>query len=278
MRAVAAVLVSVLALGGVAAAAPVDDGVRYLESRQQADGGFAEPGGASDPALTAWAVLGLAAAGRTPERVAEYLAGKPYPTATDLELRILALAALGRDVSALAASLEALRRPDGGIGPLVNSTAWGVIALRAAGRPVPAASVSFLRGAQARSGGWSWNRGARPDTDDTAAVVQALRAAGFSAKARPIRRALAYLRARQQTDGGFELTPGAGSNVQSTAWAIQAFLAAGRDPGRAAFAYLARARRPDGSFRYSAGFATTPVWVTSHAVAALARQPFPLPP
>jgi hypothetical protein len=53
-------------------------------------------------------------------------------------------------------------------------------------------------------------------------------------------------------------------------------VAARRDPGRAPFRYLAKLRRPDGSYRYSKSYATTPVWVTSQVLAALARKPFPL--
>jgi hypothetical protein len=221
-------------------------------------------------------VLGLAAAGRPPQSAAAYLAGQPYPTANDLALRVLALDALGRDTDALAGRLAALRRPDGSIGPLVNSTAWGIIALRATGHPVDPSSVRYLERSQARSGGWAWRRGLSPDADDTAAAVQALRAVGVRPKARSIRRGLAFLRTLQNPDGGFEAEEGKGSNVQSTAWAIQAFLAAGRDPGSAAFRYVERLQRPDGSFRYSARYATTPVWVTSYAIAALARRPFPL--
>jgi hypothetical protein len=48
-------------------------------------------------------------------------------------------------------------------------------------------------------------------------------------------------------------------------------------PGRAAYAYLARMRRPDGSFRYSSRYAVTPVWVTAQVLAALSGKPFPLP-
>jgi prenyltransferase beta subunit len=278
VRALAAAAAAALALAAPAvAAAGIADAVRYLESRQGEDGGFADPGRPADPAVTAWAVLGLAAAGSPPAAAAAYLEGKPYPTATDLELRILALDALGRDVSALAGRLEGLVRPDGRIGPAVNSTIWGAIALAAAGRPVPRATVSYLLRAQRPSGGWSWHPATRPDADDTAAAVEALRAAGVGARSRAVRRALAFLRAHQNPDGGFEIEEGKGSNAQTTAWAIQAFLAAGRDPGRAAFAYLEGLQRPDGSFRLSARYATTPVWVTSHALAALARAPFPLP-
>lgn len=265
-----AALVAALAVLATPAATPAE----YLLSRQQADGGFAEPGGRSDPALTAWAVLGLDAANRAPRSAGEYLAGKPYPEATDLALRILALRALGEDTAALAAQLESLRRPDGRIGPLVNSTVWGVLALRASGRPA-GSSVRYILRQQRPSGGWPWAPRGSADSNDTAAAVQALRAAGASAGSRPIQRALRYLRRQQGPDGGFALVPRRGSDAQSTAWAIQAFVAAGRDPGRAAFRYLARLRRPDGSFRYSRRYAITPVWVTSQVAMALAREPLP---
>ena len=62
----------------------------------------------------------------------------------------------------------------------------------------------------------------------------------------------AFCAAFQRRDGGFELTHGRGSDAQSTAWAIQGFVAAGQRPPRSAFAYLAKLRRPDGSYRYSA--------------------------
>ncbi len=89
-------------------------------------------------------------------------------------------------------------------------------------------------------------------------------------------RGLAYLRRLQNSDGGFELSSGRGSDAQSTAWAIQAFLAAGRTPPRGASGYLAELQRSDGSYRYSARYGTTPVWVTAQVLPALARQPFPL--
>jgi hypothetical protein len=261
-------------------------GVAFLLARQVDDGGFAEQGRAADPGLTAWAVLALAASGSDPVSAlrdghspADHLRGKPYPTATDLELRILAFDALGRAAEAeqLGRQLETLRRPSGAIGSTVNSTIWGVIALRSIGRPAGAAAVAYLLGQQARNGGFPWYAGGEPDSNDAAAAVMALRAAGVDRRARAIERALAYLRGLQNADGGFELSAGRGSDAQSTAWAIQAFLAAGRQPPPRALAYLRRLQRPDGSFRYSARYATTPVWVTAQVLPALARRPFPLP-
>jgi hypothetical protein len=274
---VALVVITTPALASAQAPRSTETAVAYLESRQQPDGGFAEPGRPSDPGLTSWVVLGLAAAGQKPAASADYLSAKPYASATDLELRALALAALGRDVSALAARLDELSTSDGRIGPTLNSTIWGMLALTAAGKAVGEKTVRFVLRAQSRVGGWSWSASAAPDSNDTAAAVQALRAAGLGPAARPVRRALAYLRSLQNGDGGFELTEGRGSDVQSTAWAVQAFLAAGRGPGKAAYAYLERMSRADGSFRYSARYAVTPVWVTAQALAALARRPFPLP-
>ena len=112
--------------------------------------------------------------------------------------------------------------------------------------------------------------------NDTAAALQALRAAGV--RGRAIDRGVAFLRRHQNRDGGFELTEDRGSDTQSTAWAIQGLLAAGRAPGKAVFTYLAKMRRPDGSYRYNARYVTTPLWVTSQVLPALHRRPFPLSP
>ena len=248
----------------------------YVASHQQSDGGFAEPGQRSDPSLTAWAVLGLTAAGREPGRSAVgYLEGSPTRTANDLALRVLALDALGRNTDALVTRLEGMRGPGGRIGTLVNSTIWGVIALRATGRPA-GTSVRYLLRAQRKNGGWSWHPKAAADSNDTAAAIQALRAAGVAPRSRSIRLGLRYLRSLQRPDGGFALGPGRTADAQSTAWAIQAFVAAGRAPPPRAFRYLAQLRQADGSYRYSKRYAATPVWVTSQVLPALARKPFPL--
>ena len=244
----------------------------YLASRQQPDGGFAERGGRSAPELTSWAVLGLVAAGEPPAGAASYLASKPTADTTDIALRALALRALGADAGSMLDRLTA--RADGRIGTLVNSTIWGVLALRAASRPVPTSSVRYLLRRQRPSGGWSWYQRGAPDSNDTAAAIQALRAVGVGGK--PIARGLTYLRRLQGKDGGFALVPGRASDSQSTAWAIQAFIAAGKKPPAAAFRFLARMRRADGSYRYSARYAVTPVWVTAQVMPALARKPFPL--
>jgi len=105
-------------------------------------------------------------------------------------------------------------------------------------------------------------------------VIEALRS--VNVRGRPISRGLAYLRRLENRDGGFALVKGRASDAQSTAWAIQAFVAAHAAPPQAAFRYLARLRRPDGSYRYSIRYGITPVWVTAQVLPALERRAFPL--
>jgi prenyltransferase beta subunit len=260
------------------AATSLGRGASYLLARQQSDGGFAESGASSSAGLTAWAVLGLAASGRAPARAqaaADYMAQAPAPQATDLELRLLAQRALGQDTSKLADAIEQLKHASGRIGPALNSTYWGAIALEAAGRNPGIATVRYLLRAQRGNGGWSWSPNAAPDAGDTAAAIQALRTAGASARSAPIKRAVRFLRRCQNRDGGFAVAPGSTSDAQSTAWAIQALIAARTEPGKTAFRYLEKLQRPDGSFRYSTRYVTTPAWVTAQVLCALARKPFP---
>jgi hypothetical protein len=272
--ALAACVLTVAAGAAAAAAGPVAETVGYIASRQHADGGFAEAGRQPDAQLTAWAALGLAAADAPPEARARALAflrshEAEAQTPTALALHVLARRSLGDE------SADGLvgRLRDVQPGPQLNAVSWTLIALRSVGERAPPTLVRALLAAQTRSGGWSWTTGGAPDSNDTAAAVQALRAAGVAG--RPVDRALAFLRTFQGRDGGFALTRGRPADAQSTAWAIQAFLAAGRTPGRAAFRFLAGLRRPDGSYRYSRAYATTPVWVTAQVLPALAGKPFP---
>ena len=245
--------------------------VQFVQA--QAHGGaFAEPGGGSaDPALTAWAVLGLRAQGVAAPGSLDYLRSQESSLASTTDVALVALAeeALGSTPSALLDRLRAARKPSGQIGESVNSTCWAILAL---GSSTPQ-TTRWLLARQWRAGGFSWAVGVQPDSNDTAAALEALRVAGVHGS--PVTRAVRYLLTFEDRDGGFELSKGRGSDAQSTAWAIQGLVAAGRTPPRRAFAYLATLRRSDGSYRYSAQYVTTPVWVTSQVLAALAKKPFP---
>jgi hypothetical protein len=244
---------------------------QFLQAHD-ANGAFAEPGGPADPSLTAWAVLGLRAAGVGAPGSLQYLQSQEpsLQSTTDVALVALAERALGFVPQALLARIEGAEHPSGQIGNTVNSTIWAVLAL---GRS-PAATTRYVLSHQARNGGFAWNAGGQPDSNDTAAALELFRVAHVTGP--PVARAVAFLLRFHERDGGFELSQGRGSDAQSTAWAIQGLVAVGRTPPRSAFAYLARMRRPDGSYRYSAAYVTTPVWVTSQVLAALAKRPFPL--
>jgi hypothetical protein len=258
--------IAALATALVLAVSPVS----FVQSRATA-GAYAEPGGTTDALLTSWAVLGLRAAGAESPDALAYLQSQEPALKTSNDVAIVALAeqALGARNQTLLSRLRV--RPNGQIGESLNSTFWGVLAL---GRSSPA-TTRFLLAHQARSGGFAWYLNGQPDSNDTAAALEALRVAGVRGK--PVARAVKFLLTFQNRDGGFELTHGRGSDAQSTAWAVQGLVAARVTPPRNAFAYLARLRRADGSYRYSTKYVTTPVWVTSQVLAALAKKPFPLP-
>ena len=272
------ILAASAVLAGTAAGAtgPAAGSAAFLMTRQAENGGFAEQGQAPDAALTAWAALGLAAAnGSEParSRAGEFLRSRPIDKATDgdVALRVLALDALGEPVDAGLVARLREHRPS----TLVNETMWTVIALRAVGEEPPAAFVRAILSAQAKNGAFPWLRGGKPDSNDTAAAIQALRAAGLEPGNASIRRAVVALRSFQARDGGFSLTKGREPDVQSTAWAIQGLISAGEKPGKAPFRFLSRLRRSDGSYRYSVRYGATPVWVTAQAIPALTGRPFP---
>lgn len=244
---------------GLALATPAS----YLQTQQQPDGGW------GSPQLTAWAALGLRAAGSPTGGAADYLAQheSELRQPTGIALVALAEAALGGNPDALLARLPA--KPNA-----VNAAVWQILALSQSGRAVPRSLVSYVLASQAKSGGFPWARGTAPDSNDTAAAVEALRAAGVQGK--PVSRAVAYMRGLQAPDGGFSLVRGRAPDAQSTAFVIQAFASAGVKPAAGSFAFLAGLRRRDGSYRYSKAYATTPVWVTAQVLPALARKPFPL--
>jgi energy-coupling factor transport system substrate-specific component len=278
--------------------------VSYLVGAQNSDGGFGGARGQSSSELySAWATLGLAAAGRSPlslrrdgntvldaiRREAASLQG-----AGDLERTILALHAAGVSPRSLpggdpVARLERMRAPDGSFGGLVNQTAFAVLALRAAGypssAPVIASAAGWLARQQEPDGGFGFaTRGGGSDVDDTGAVLQALVGAGRRGGP-AVGGAVGYLRRAQNLDGGFPQQPGGSSNAQSSAFAVQGLVAAGRDVERVRRAgspsplgYLEGLIAPDGSVRYSRTGSQTPVWVTAQAMAALAEKPMPIAP
>ena len=299
-----ALLALALALPERADAAAPQASIRYLEQAQNADGGFGPaPGAGSTQMHTGWVALGLAAAGRNPRAVErggrsalDYMAANAARLRGDLGERsrtILALRAAGLPPARLGGrdllgELVAAQEPDGSFAGLVNTTAFAVLALRAAGRgpgdPVMKRAAAFMAGQANADGGFNFGgRGGPSGADDTGAVLQGLVAAGRQ-RSRVVRRAADWLERTQNPDGGFSLQAGA-SNAQSTAWAVQGLVAAGRDPARvrrrgsrSPLGYLRSLVSPSGAIRYSRTSEQTPVWVTAQALTALAGKAFPLAP
>jgi len=281
-----------------AASSPAGRAVAYLRRVQNRDGGFGGARGQSSNQLfSGWAALGAAAAGTNPrdlrgrgKSLTHYLrsAGSIGDTG-ELERTILVLRAAGVSVRRfggrdLAAELRRRRRSNGSWQGNVAFTAFGVMALRAAGEPAGSAgmrrSATWLEGARNDDGGFGFVPSAQSDVDDTGAALQALAAAGRR-RARPASEAVAYLRRMQNPDGGFGQSSGADSNAQSSAWAVQGLVAAGIQPYRVGanpLRYLASLQRDDGHIAYSRTSDQTPVWVTAQALTALRRKPFPLEP
>jgi energy-coupling factor transport system substrate-specific component len=287
-----------------ARAASLGPETSFIISSQNPNGGFGGARGQSSSELyTAWAAMGLAAAGRDPagvrrdgHSVLDSLRGEASTLKGigDDERTILGLRACGASGYSFAgrdlvAELMRGRERNNSFGGQVNLTAFAVIALRAAGHspsfgPMRQAA-GWIERQQNGDGGFSFGvRGLPSDVDDTGAVLQALADAG-ARDARVLRAGSAYLGRVQNPDGGYPQQPGGQSNAQSTAWAAQGLRAAGYNPStfrgrssRSPIAYLETLVSPGGSVRYSRTGTQTPVWVTAQAMIALAGRIFPVGP
>jgi energy-coupling factor transport system substrate-specific component len=287
-----------------ARAASLSPELSYLTSAQNADGGFGAARGESSSELyTAWAAIGLAAAGRDPAGVSrgghsllDSLRGEASTLQGlgDEERTILAAHACGASAYSFAgrdlvAEVLRARARDNSFESQVNLTAFAIFALRAAGHSAGFAPIreaaGWIERQQNSDGGFSFGvHGSPSDVDDTGAALQALADAG--ARNRGVLGAAAdYLIRSQNPDGGLPQQYGGESNAQSTAWAIQGLIAAGYTPAnvrrrgsRSPIGYLESLLAPGGSIRYSRTGAQTPVWVTAQALAALAGKTFPVGP
>ena len=265
----------------------------WLASVQNSDGGWgASPQSASSASVTCWAMLGLEAAGRNPLDVArgghtgvDFLrsAAAELSSPGDFARTILALEGAGVNPRSFAgrdlvSALVKRRRDNGSYENWPNSTAFAIIALRAAGAGGIEASTSWLAKAQNGDGGWGDVPGSPSNADGTGAAMQALPSTEAA------RHGLAFLRQAQRPNGGFALGNSGGVNAQSTAWAVQGMIAVGTDPssvatgGTSGLEYLAELQQPDGHYRYSASSDQTPVWVTGQVLTAVAGEAFPVTP
>jgi hypothetical protein len=116
-------------LAAFAAATALATPMSYVQAQQRDDGGF------GDPQITAWATLGLVAAGAETGPAAEYLAGRNRGRPPTPALVAMARAAAGDRQTICCRACTPTGRAK-----LVNATIWTILALRQAGEPVPPAS------------------------------------------------------------------------------------------------------------------------------------------
>ena len=266
-----------IAVPATATAAPVSvtRAANYLVRSQSANGCLGDRTG------TGWGAIALRAGGK---RGAAHAAAVCFGhsagslrTATDRELGIMAAVAGGisprhvggRDLIKL---LERSRRGGYYRGSSTNGAIFGVIALRAARRPVPRAVVRQILRDQSSGGGFDYFPEGE-QADMTAAGIQALKAAGYSCSSKPIRRALKALD-RFRVGGGYVLGIGQRPNAQSTAWAVQARAACGRSV-TGSLRWLKARQAADGSVRYGPAEVGR-IWVTGQVLPALARRWWPI--
>ncbi|TMK59114.1 MAG: hypothetical protein E6G51_00205 [Actinobacteria bacterium] len=293
---VAALLVFALAALAPAPAhaegSSVTRAANWLVAQQRSSGGFG-PSAERDAGaeMTSWVMLALAASGRNPLDVTS---GGKSPVdflrnhrdevkdAGDVARTILALAAAGVDPRSfggedLVDRLVAQRRSNGSYQGWPGTSAYAVLALRAAGANDAATpTVEWLRKVQGREGGW----GNEPDSESTpeitGAVLQVLTPGSKAADD-----ALAYLRKSKRPNGGFAPGNNLSANAQATAWASEGLLATGKDPagfgsGKSSFTYLRNLQTDEGYFLQSPNLESSPVWVTSDALVALSGNHLPI--
>ncbi|HWO46638.1 MAG TPA: prenyltransferase/squalene oxidase repeat-containing protein, partial [Solirubrobacterales bacterium] len=289
----ALLLVALLALVAPAAqASSVGRGTDWLVSQQRPSGGFAASAERDAGAeITAWVMLGLAAAGRNPLDVSkggkspvDFLRNhiEEVKDAGDVARTILALEAAGVDPRSFAGvdlveRLVAKRGDNGSYQGWPGTSAYAVLALRAAGDNEAASpTVAWLRKVQGKEGGWGNLPEAESTAEITGAVLQVLTPGSDACD-----RALAYLRKSKRDNGGFAPGRNLAANAQATAWTSEGLLAAGKDPagfgpGKSSLAYIRDLQTESGYFLKAPGDETTPVWVTANALIPLSGKHLPI--
>lgn len=286
-----------------ALAGPLAKALDHMSARQDPVAGGVDDAGGTDPTYTAWAAIAVAAAGEDPGRWRSGLASlrdavaipRRLPKLGELELSAVAAAASGLDPRAVGGrntvrTVLTAQRADGTIGRSVDTTAWGILALRAGGLRTGALAVRRASGAlasqQNRDGGWSTgpeSPGSSPNT--TSAAVQALVAAGVRRDAPALVRAREFLAEVQNRDGGFAPVLGGSSQALTTAWVAVALNTLGEDPaappwgrGGGPIAALRGMQLANGGVRNERTSRSASIWATAQAALAFSRAPLPLGP
>lgn len=273
-----------------------DNGLAFLQTKQDSAGKISGYGGESQWAAIAFAASGVdVATVKNPSvSLKDYLlSDKPASgsAATEWERRILAIVAIGDDPSNFSGvnyvqNLESLSNNNQiGDTTLLNDDIFGLLALTASGsltgQTTKQSELTFIIQHQGSDHGFSWTTDTScawcgSDSNDTAAALQALQAAKDNSLTDPnldsaIESAKAYLLSLQKSDGGFGYDAYSDSDGSSTAWALMALNSLGlKDSPEAqqARAWLIANQETDGGFHWMSGYSSD-TYTTSHAVIAL---------
>lgn len=280
---------------------------KWLLGQQAESGGFLGYTGDVDASSTSAAILALYAAGEGNGEVAgsiekamvfldrfggDYAAAGPGQAA-NLVMAVIAggknpRAFAGRDLVAALMAPPATPVPSGvaGIyGDDLYDHGLVLLALVAAGEPVPDAALEPVRAAQAENGGWAYDGATDPsaaDSNTTSLIIQALVASGHG-KDPMVTRGLAFLHTLQ-TPNGSGFAYGVGDPLQadanSTALVVQAVIAAGEDPSSQEWGNAMEAlwlfQSDGGGFRYLAGDTEPNLFATVQVMPAVAGLPLPV--
>ena len=152
----------------------------FLASRQSANGGFAEQGRAPDGPLDRLGGARARRGRRLRRRSGRGRSSSSAPIRRTARPTATSLFASSRSRPSERRSTTTSSHGSAGTGRTSSSTRRSGPCSRCA---PPASSLhrrssSAILAAQARGGGFPWSRGGSPDSNDTAAAIQALRAAG----------------------------------------------------------------------------------------------------
>jgi len=273
---------------------PLRAALSWLQSQQQKDGGFStgfSPG--SDPSATADAVVAAVAgkvdpaswknSGHSPiDFLASTVAAGGVKGPGQAAKVALAVKAAGLDPRSfggedlIAAVVAGYDSGKGLFGTGPFDSAIAILALTAVKEPLPPGAIEGLLATRLKDGSFSFNGDTTPgagDSNTTAAVVQALVAAGARDQLAP---SIDYFRASQNPDAGWTYQKpsqfGEATDANSTALVIQALVAAGQDlktwknPRQALLALQA----PSGGFLFNASTPGENLLATVQAIPALA--------
>jgi hypothetical protein len=289
MRRAPIVAVAALAAGAGIVAAPAAGAASADSAAAQRAATWLAAHTAGAPAgQQADAIVALRAAGRPRvalrARAAALARVAPaYATTAGAAAKVaMAAVAAGRDPASLG-GVDYLRRitnryAAGRYGASAWDQALSLLALRAAGRPAPAAAVRATLAARG-SGGWSFDltpRG-RDSVDATAIVLEGLAASGVKGTDARVAAAVRWMLAQRNSRGGLGTSGGgAPTDANTTAGAIRALRATGRTPPASLRAALRRLQDRDGSIRYTEANGGSRLLATTDAVVALAGRSLPV--